>query len=129
MKNIVNLILGLFLICSMILPMLGLVSALKTDIDIPAENSIDTKDYEDSYNDMVLSQAAKNLVTAANDLLISEGIYAKNIEVGLKKEDNNSIYISFINIYITKEYEQRAEDIIKVIGSNMSKEPVIILSE
>ncbi len=128
MKKTVNLVLGLFLITSMIMPILGLASVLKDNVKLPQE-ALDSELYEYEYDDLVLSQTAKNLVSAANSLLSSENIYADNIEISLKKADDNSIYISSINIYISKEYEQKAGVITKVIGSNMSKEPVIIVSE
>ncbi len=113
----------------MILPILGLTSVLKEDVYLHKDDSFNNEQYEYAYDDLILTQTAKNLVSAANSLLLSENIHADNIEISLKKADDNSIYINSINIYISKDYQQKTEVITKVIGSNMSKEPVIIVSE
>lgn len=129
MKKTVNLILGVFLICSMIIPIIGLFDSLSYDFELNESEMLLDDSYENSYDAMILENTADNLVYAANDLLLSEDIQAENIEIGIKKSDNNSIYISSINIYISKDDEDKAEQIKKIIGSNMSKEPVIIISE
>lgn len=129
MKKTLNLILGMFLLCSMVVPLIGLFSTTSYQFDFD-EYSMDVKQYSNSdYESLVLTQTADNLVIAANDLLLSRDIEADNIRVGLKKTDDNSIYISSIYIYINKDYEDEAEEIKRIIGSNMSKEPVIIISE
>ena len=129
MKKTLNLILGMFLLCSMVVPLIGLFSTTSYQLDFD-EYSMDVKqDSNSDYESLVLTQTADNLVIAANDLLLSRYIEADNIRVGLKKTDDNSIYISSIYIYINKDYEDKAEEIKRIIGSNMSKEPVIIISE
>ena len=129
MKKTLNLILGMFLLCSMVVPLIGLLSTTSYQLDFD-EYSMDVKqDSNSDYESLVLTQTADNLVIAANDLLLSRDIEADNIRVGLKKTDDNSIYISSIYIYINKDYEDKAEEIKRIIGSNMSKEPVIIISE
>lgn len=129
MKKIMNLILGMFLLCSMVIPVVGLFDSLPSGFEF--DGTITEYDGENTpdYDKMVLNQTADNLVLAADNLLKNEGIEASNIELALKKTDNNSIYISSVVIYITKQYENRAQDISKIIGSNMSKEPVIIVNE
>ena len=129
MKKTLNLILGMFLLCSMVVPLIGLLSTTSYQLDFD-EYSMDVKqDSNSDYESLVLTQTADNLVIAANDLLLSRDIEADNIRVVLKKTDDNSIYISSIYIYINKDYEDKAEEIKRIIGSNMSKEPVIIISE
>ena len=124
MKKTLNLILGMFLLCSMVVPLIGLFSTTSYEFDFD-EYSMDVKqDSNSDYESLVLTQTADNLVIAANDLLLSRDIEADNIRVGLKKTADNSIYI-----YINKDYEDEAEEIKRIIGSNMSKEPVIIISE
>lgn len=129
MRKIVNLLLGVFIITSLLIPALSFADMLSTDFTLD-EQAVDTNhDSQYQYEQMVLEQTADNLVSCANNLLLQEDIVAENIEIFIKKTDNNSIYISGVNIYISKEYEHRAQDIRKIIGTNMSKEPVIIVSE
>ena len=129
MKKTLNLILGMFLLCSMVVPLIGLFSTTSHEFDINEYNLDVKQDSNSDYESLVLTQTADNLVIAANDLLLSRDIKADNIRVGIKKTDDNSIYISSIYIYINKDYEDKAEEIKRIIGSNMSKEPVIIISE
>ncbi len=129
MKKTLNLILGMFLLCSMVVPVIGLFFTTSYELDLNEYNIDVEQDSNSDYESLVLTQTADNLVLAANDLLLSSDIEADNIRVGIKKTDDNSIYISSIYIYINKDSEDKAEEIKRIIGSNMSKEPVIIISE
>ena len=127
-KKIINLILGFFLISSMIVPLVSIFAESKIGVSLHSSSQdyySDNKEYEK----MVLQKTAENLVDAANNLLLAENIKADNIKITLKKTDNNSIYISSVNIYINKAYTNRAQDIVKIITTNMCKEPEIILNE
>ncbi len=129
MKKIMNLILGMFLLCSMVIPFVGLFDSFTADFEFDESATQYSDDSTDAYNQLVLEQTADNLVLAADNLLKNEGITASNIELALKKTDNDSIYISSVVIYISEQYEHRAQEITKIIGSNMSKEPVIVVNE
>lgn len=130
MRKILNLILGAFLICSMLIPLIGLSATFSKDLFVDNEfDNADLSSSEQAYEQLVLNQTADNLVEAANDLLLSENIAAQNIEVGIKKSENNSIYISTINIYISDDDKYKTEKIKNIIARNMSKEPVIIINE
>ena len=101
----------------MLIPLIGLSATFSKDLFVDNEfDNVDLSSSEQAYEQLVLNQTADNLVNAANDLLLSENIAAQNIEIGIKKSENNSIYISTINIYISDD-------------DNMSKEPVIIINE
>ena len=130
MRKILNLILGAFLICSMLIPLIGLSATFSKDLFVDNEfDNVDLSSSEQAYEQLVLNQTADNLVNAANDLLLSENIAAQNIEIGIKKSENNSIYISTINIYISDDDKYKTEKIKNIIARNMSKEPVIIINE
>ena len=131
MNKTVNLVLGLFLICSMIIPIKGIVSTIKGEgvilQDYEFEQNVD-EDIKD-YQKAVMKETADNLVKVTDNLLKNEGIEADNIKLSLKLSDNNSIYVGRIIIYISKKYEDRLNDIEKIVYSNMSKEPEIIINE
>ena len=128
-KKIINLILGFFLISSMIVPLVSLFTENKFSLSLHSSSPDSYYTDEKEYEKMVLKKTADNLVLATNDLLSAENIKPDNIMITLKKSDNNSIYISKINIYISKAYKNRAEDILKIITANMCIEPEIILNE
>lgn len=129
MKKTLNLVMGAFLICSMLIPVIGSVKSLSFEFDAKQEGLSFNQDYSAMYEEEVLNKTAENLVIVANDLLISENIVAENIEVAIKKSDNNSIYISTINIYINETNSVKTETIKRIIERNMSKEPVVIVNE
>ena len=128
MKKTLNLVMGAFLICSMLIPIIGSVQTMSFDYESDTESVSVDEDYSRIYEEEVLTQTAKNLVIVANDLLKSEGITPENIEVGIKKSDNNSIYISTIHIYINETDSDKTENIKRIIERNMSKEPVVIVN-
>lgn len=129
MKKTLNLVMGAFLICSMLIPIIGSVQTISFDYESDTESVSVDEDYSRIYEEEVLTQTAKNLVIVANDLLKSEGIAPENIEVGIKKSDNNSIYISSIHIYINETDADKTENIKRIIERNMSKEPVVTVNE
>lgn len=130
MKKIVNLIFGAFLVLSLFIPLIGLSHTIVAkDYSLELQEIEKVVPDDKAYEQMVLNNTADNLVKAADDLLKAEGIYAENIELGIKKSDNNSIYISKINIYINENDAVRIQNIKSIIERNMSKEPVVIVNE
>ncbi len=129
MKKTLNLIMGAFLICSILIPVIGGVKALSFEYQTETDGLSINEDYEEMYEEEVLTKTAENLVVVTKDLLNSENITPDNIEIGIKKSDNNSICISTLNIYINETDRDKAETIKRIIEMNMSKEPVVIVNE
>ena len=129
MKKTVDIVLSVFLLSSMIIPIVSVLLIDDTKIEI-SEQAVDMKQIdEQSYEELVLKQTADNLVDVTANILKTEGIEVENIILSLKKTDKNSIYISKIDIYINKAYEDKINKIKSIISSNMSKEPEIYVNE
>ncbi|MBQ6153429.1 MAG: stage III sporulation protein AF [Ruminococcus sp.] len=127
-KKTLNLVLSLFLICSLILPVKTLLSDISVDLEI--EDAVGDYSFtQEDYDRMVMKQTADNLVLCADNLLQNEGIKAENIRLSLKISEQGSIYVSNIIIYISEDLENRKQDIEAVIYRNFSKEPKIIVEE
>ena len=129
MKKVVSLVMGAFIVCSLLLPLFSLTALSADDFRITTDSTGLDIDSEEAYKKAVLDETAKNLVIAADDLLKQEDISAKNIELAIKLSEDDSIYISKIYIYINKVDEQKAEKIKSIIEKNMNKEPVIVADE
>lgn len=129
MNKTLNLVLGLFLLTSIIIPVVSLFSGLSSEISLNFSDISQSTSADIDYDKLVLNTTADNLVKAADELLKNEDVNAKNITLSLKKTEDNSIYISDIVIYITKEYMYREDDIKKIVSTNMSKEPVIVYND
>lgn len=129
MKKTLHFILGLFLVCSLVIPAQGLFSSLSADFDFDeGDYAYDSFD-ESAYTASVLKETASGLVRAADNILASEGISPVDIRFSLKTDEKGCIYISRLIIYITEEDEDRLDEIAELMYRNFSKKAEIIIVE
>ena len=125
-KKIISLVLGAFIICSMIVPIKNAVNGFSEEIaetDI-SDYSVSTDD--EAYSREILKQTRINLESALKDLLLQNGVEINSCEIILVVADDNSIIISSVSIYISKEYTQYSDLISEVTFQNFSVQPNII---
>lgn len=125
-KKIISLVLGAFIICSMIVPIKNAVSGFSEEIaetDI-SDSAVSTDD--EAYSREILKQTRINLESALKDLLLQNGVEINSCEIILALTDNNSIIISSVCIYISKEYTQYTDLISEITFQNFSVQPNII---
>lgn len=125
-KKIICLVLGAFIICSMIVPIKNAVNGFSEEIaetDI-ADSAVSTDD--EAYSREILKQTRINLESALKDLLLQNGVEINSCEIILVVADDNSIIISSVSIYISKEYTQYSDLISEVTFQNFSVQPNII---
>ena len=125
-KKIICLVLGAFIICSMIVPIKNAVNGFSEEIaetDI-VDSPVSTDD--EAYSREILKQTRKNLESALKDLLLQNGVEINSCEIILAVTDDNSIIISSVSIYISKEYTQYSDLISEVTFQNFSVQPNII---
>lgn len=125
-KKIVCLVLGAFIICSMIVPIKNAVNGFSEEIaetDI-SESAVSTDD--EAYSREILKQTRSNLESSLKDLLLQNGVEINSCEIILALTDDNSIIISSVSIYISKEYTQYTDLISEVTFQNFSVQPNII---
>lgn len=125
-KKIISIVLGAFIICSMIVPIKNAVNGFSEEIaetDI-ADSAVSTDD--EAYSREILKQTRKNLESALKDLLLQNSVEINSCEIILAVTDDNSIIISSVSIYISKEYTQYSDLISEVTFQNFSVQPNII---
>ncbi|MGN0501352.1 MAG: stage III sporulation protein AF [Ruminococcus sp.] len=125
-KKIVSLVLGAFIICSMIVPIKNAVNGFNEEIaetDI-SDSAVSTDD--EAYSREILKQTRNNLESALRDLLLQNGVEINSCEIILALTDDNSIIISLVSIYISKEYTQYTDLISEITFQNFSVQPNII---
>lgn len=115
-KKIVNLVLGAFIVCSLISPVMSAFSSVNVNLSEyePSDSIISSND--EAYSNEILSQTQKNLENSARDILMQNGISINSCKIILANEDENRIIISSVSIYISKEnsgYIQRIQEVIK----------------
>lgn len=125
-KKIVSLVLGAFIICSMIVPIKNAVNGFSEEIaetDI-SDSAVSTDD--EAYSREILKQTRSNLESALRDLLLQNGVEINSCKIILAVTDDNSIIISSVRIYISKEYTQYSDLISEITFQNFSVQPSII---
>lgn len=125
-KKIVSLVLGAFIICSMIVPIKNAVNGFSEEIaetDI-SDSAVSTDD--EAYSREILKQTRSNLESALRDLILQNGVEINSCEIILALTDDNSIIISSVRIYISKEYTQYSDLISEITFQNFSVQPNII---
>ena len=125
-KKIISLVLGAFIICSMIVPIKNAVNGFSEEIAETqiSDSAVSTDD--EAYSREILKQTRKNLESSLKDLLLQNGVKINSCEIILALTDDNSIIISSVRIYISKEYTQYTDLISEITFQNFSVQPNII---
>ncbi|MCD8025998.1 MAG: stage III sporulation protein AF [Clostridiales bacterium] len=125
-KKILNLVLGAFMICSLIVPVKNAVQSFNIDIsDYESAEDISATD-DEAYSRAVLSQTKENLEQTLNDLLLQNNIKINSCEINLALTDENSIIISSVCIYISNEYTADKDLIVSITKENFGISPSVI---
>lgn len=125
-KKIICLVLGAFIICSMIVPIKNAVNGFSEEIAETDISDLAVSTDDEAYSREILKQTRKNLESALKDLLLQNGVEINSCEIILAVTDDNSIIISSVSIYISKEYTQYSDLISEVTFQNFSVQPNII---
>lgn len=125
-KKTVTMVLGVFLICCMILPVKSLFNSANNDNIIKFESSEISATDDETFNQRVMSETEKSLESALQSLLESEQILVSKIKISLK-EENQSVKICKVCIYIKKKDNVSINQIKKITEENLKITPDIIL--
>lgn len=125
-KRVLNLVLGAFVICSLIFPVRAAVNSIQNGYDEVTSESDEAATFDEAaYNAQIVSQTRKNLEQTLTALLNQNGIYPNKTEIILSVKDDNSIIISQARIYIDEGCTQT--DLISDLTlQNFGIEPNII---
>ena len=125
-KKIISIVLGAFIICSMIVPIKNAVNGFSEEIAETDISDLAVSTDDEACSREILKQTRKNLESALKDLLLQNGVEINSCEIILAVTDDNSIIISSVSIYISKEYTQYSDLISEVTFQNFSVQPNII---
>ena len=127
-RKIFSFVIGLFVICSLIACVRGATVDLHSDGFDLKKITVPESDTE-GYNELIRQTTAENLVSAVDELLRSEGIEAKDIQISLKISDEGRIYVADAVIYISEADLFRKQEIRNIIYGNLSKEPRVYVEK
>lgn len=125
MKRVLCLVMGAFMICSLIVPFKNALSAVQIDMaDFPSHQVL-TATADEAAEREVLKQTRENLQNTLSDLLRQNGIAVNEIEVVLAQEENDRIIIGSTCIYIGEEAADSAAEITRLTREHFGITPVI----
>lgn len=125
-KKIVNLVLGAFIVCSLISPAMSAFSSVDVNLSEyePSDSIISSND--EAYSNEILNQTQKNLENSAKDILLQNGLSINSCKIILANEDENRIIISSVSIYINKENSGHIQRIQEIIKDNFGINPNVV---
>lgn len=100
LKRILNLVLGAFVVCSLIFPVKTAFADFQNDIGSEIGYSEGSATFDEAYNQKIVAQTRQNLEQTLAAILNQNGIYPEKTEVILSVNADNSIIISRVCIYI-----------------------------
>lgn len=125
-KKIVNLVLGAFIICCMIVPVRNALGSASVSISEHTPPNQLTSTDDEAYSKAVLSQTKLNLESTLSDLLLQNNIKINRSEIILSQTSQNSIIISSISIYISNDYKPYIDTIINITYDNFGTKPNVM---
>ena len=125
-KKILNLILGAFIVCSLIVPIKNAVGEINIALDDYNTSQEITSTADEAYSNEVINITEKNLEQTLTDILKQNDIEINSSKIILALSDENRIIISYIGIYISKEYTLYADLISEIVYDNFTVVPNIM---
>ena len=125
-KKIISLVLGTFIICSLIIPVKNAVNGFNVNVSEHEEQNLQSATDDEVYSKEVIKQTKANLEQTLSDFLLQNGVQTKKCEIILSVTEENSIIISSVSIYINKEDIQYTDLISEITMQNFTVMPSII---
>lgn len=125
-KKILSLVLGAFMLCSMIIPVKNAIEGFSIDTSkLPREEEI-TASADELYSQRIIAQTEEILANTLEGLLKNEDIPTRKIRFYLEQDDNLGIIISKICIYIDKKDNTYVFRINEITEENFGQTPFVI---
>lgn len=125
-KKIVNLVLGAFIVCSLISPVMSAFSSVDVNLSEYETSDSIISSNDEAYSNEVLKQTQTNLENSAKDILLQNGISINSCKIILANEDENRIIISSVSIYINKGNSGHSQRIQEIIKDNFGINPNVV---
>ena len=126
-KKILNTVLGAFILCVMLVAVKNTVDGFKINIDtMPPKEDLSFVANE-AYNQAVIKETKINLENKLKAHLSNNKINILDLDVELNSYDDGGIYISSINIYISKNIKHKSQEIINLTEKKFEIKPQLIV--
>ena len=125
--KILSTVLGVFILCSMIMPIKNAIQNFSVNINIPPQSESLTASADEAYNTAVITETENILENQAILYLSQSGVNVSDISISLASDEKGGIYIDGIIIYIQKEEESKTQLIIEKIKEKFEVIPSVVL--
>lgn len=125
-KKILTLVLGGFMVCSIILPIKNAISKFELNLEAyPSYESVVATD-DEAFSKNIIYQTKLNLDTTLCEILRQNDIEINSCDIVLAENKDNGIIISGISIYLNKKYINNIDYVSEIVEKNFSIIPDII---
>lgn len=121
-----NIILGAFIVCSLIVPIKNAIGEICVNVENYDTQQELVSTADQAYSNEVISLTQENLEQTLKDILKQNGIEINRTKIILALSDEKSIIISYIGIYISKEYTLYTDKISEIVYDNFTIVPNIM---
>lgn len=121
-----NIILGAFIVCSLIVPIKNAIGEISVNVENYDTQQELVSTADQAYSNEVISLTQENLEQTLKDILKQNGIEINRTKIILALSDEKSIIISYIGIYISKEYTLYTDKISEIVYDNFTIVPNIM---
>ena len=127
-EKTLNLVIGVFIICVMIVPVKNFCTEFKLNISSVELPESLSSDAQKAYNNAVIAQTKTRLEKSLTAALSLDGFSPESVAVNLGENNDGGIYIKGINIYINKS-EKHIPEIIRRTQEEFSVTPRVIVRQ
>lgn len=125
-KKMLNIILGAFIVCTLIVPIKNAIGEISVNVENYDTQQELVSTADQAYSNEVISLTQENLEQTLKDILKQNGIEINRTKIILALSDEKSIIISYIGIYISKEYTLYTDKISEIVYDNFTIVPNIM---
>ena len=127
-KRVLYTVIGVFVICSLIVPVKNVVTGFDLNIDIPKLSDSLTASGDEAYKKALTAETESKLKTSLVSYLYSKGYKIKNAVIKVNTNKKTGIYIEHINIYINRKDLINSGEIISLTENKFERTPKITVT-
>lgn len=125
-KKVMNIVLGIFILCTMIVPIKNAVENFSFEISVADSAEDLTASADEAYNNAVISETKSILESNLKSVLSQKNINTEEIEINMSVDEKGGIYVNSIRIYILKKDEALINEIIAITKEKYETIPEVI---
>ena len=126
LKRVLNLVMGAFLVCSMMIPVSKAVMEFRPETDGLSSYEELTATADGAVGAEVVARTRENLENTLTAFLEQNGVAPRGCEIILAETENQSIIISRISIYIDRNDSPRTELIAELTKQHFGIVPRVV---